>query len=238
MADQSKRIKSFCDTSAKGRTLQTLLFSATYEGKCREWSEKVVGQTKNVLRLRQEELAHKTIKQFLLNCPSYEAKEQALADIFNYLLVGQTIVFVNRKDEAAKLNEKMRSLSHEVSFLSSELNPAQRDETMELFRSGKQRLMIATNVLARGLDIESVSIVVNFDVPFDAKHQPDPATYLHRIGRTGRFGRSGLAFTFVSTPEEEKALQQIVQHIQTSVEPITRDDLLTLQEELEKKGHY
>lgn len=86
---------------------------------------------------------------------------------------------------------------HQTSVIHGGMDPEERDRVIDEFRKGITRVLISTNVLARGIDILQVSLVINFDIPLDANHHPDPETYLHRIGRTGRFGRSGVSINFV-----------------------------------------
>ena len=84
-----------------------------------------------------------------------------------------------------------------VSLIHGAMTPQERDEVLDEFRQGRTKVLLATNVLARGIDVLQVSLVVNFDLPMTPERYPDPETYVHRIGRTGRFGRSGVAINFV-----------------------------------------
>ncbi|GMF82862.1 unnamed protein product [[Candida] boidinii] len=103
----------------------------------------------------------------------------------------------------------MRSKGHKVSILHSSLENDERDRLIDDFREGRSKVLITTNVLARGIDIPSVSMVVNFDMPVDKHRNPDPSTYLHRIGRTGRFGRTGVAISFVHDKASYDCLMSI-----------------------------
>lgn len=102
----------------------------------------------------------------------------------------------------------MTDEGHKVAMLTGALEGADRDTTIDAFRTGKAKVLITTNVLARGIDVQSVSMVVNYDVPENGG-VADPETYLHRIGRTGRFGRVGVAITFVSDKQSWSLLNQI-----------------------------
>lgn len=91
---------------------------------------------------------------------------------------------------------------------------SERDEIIESFRQGNAKVLITTNVLARGIDVQSVSMVINYDIPMNPKNdsQPDAETYLHRIGRTGRFGRVGVSISFVFDRKSFQALSDIAKH--------------------------
>lgn len=91
----------------------------------------------------------------------------------------------------------MTAEGHKVVALHGKLETAERDAVMESFREGKTKVLITTNVIARGIDVMQVNMVVNYDLPVDGEGRPDPETYLHRIGRTGRFGRQGVSINFV-----------------------------------------
>lgn len=89
-----------------------------------------------------------------------------------------------------------------------------RDAALQQFRDGKAKVLITTNVLARGIDVQSVSMVINYDIPMKGRNdmEPDPETYLHRIGRTGRFGRVGVSISFVFDQKSFRALSNIASH--------------------------
>ena len=103
--------------------------------------------------------------------------------------VGQSIVFVQTREEADRVARTLTESGYECSILHGALEPALRDRTMEACRNGESNVLITTNVLARGVDVDNVGLVVNYEIPLDVNRKPDTETYLHRIGRTGRFGR-------------------------------------------------
>ncbi|XP_009322796.1 PREDICTED: ATP-dependent RNA helicase DDX25-like isoform X2 [Pygoscelis adeliae] len=100
---------------------------------------------------------------------------------------------------------------HQVAILTAELTVAQRAGVIQRFRDGKEKVLIATNVCARGIDVQQVTVVVNFGLPTDQKSEPDFETYLHRIGRTGRFGKKGIAFSMVES-QNVGLVQMIEEH--------------------------
>ena len=119
---------------------------------------------------------------------------------------------------------------HAVGLLTGELELEQRLSILNRFRDGKEKVLITTNVCARGIDVESVTIVVNYDPPIDQMNRPDFETYLHRIGRTGRFGKTGLAINFVDGAKSLQIVKRIQEHFGKPIEQLKVDDI----DELEK----
>ena len=128
------------------------------------------------------------------------------------------------------LAEKLSKDGHAVGLLTGELEIDQRLAILDRFRDGKEKVLITTNVAARGIDVEQVTIVVNYDIPVDQLSRPDFETYLHRIGRTGRFGKSGLAINFVDGRRTMSMVEQISKHFGKPIDLLKVDDL----DELEK----
>lgn len=128
----------------------------------------------------------------------------------------QTIIFVNSKDFAERLFDMLRKASLKVVIIFGKMDSEERDDMIKKFRTGEIAVIITTNMLARGIDVPEVQIVINFDVPLmgDGKGgvQGDPENYLHRIGRTGRFGVKGLAVTIYDRDIDETYLFQILDH--------------------------
>lgn len=131
----------------------------------------------------------------------------------------------------------MTAQGHKVASLTGAYEGSERDLLIDSFRSGQAKVLITTNVLARGIDVQSVSMVVNYDVPdrMDrGKMVADPQTYLHRIGRTGRFGRVGVAVTFVSSKRDWEMLMQIQQYYGSEITQVGTDDWDQLEETVTK----
>lgn len=203
LASQCIRVKKVLPTSC-----QLVLFSATFPTEVRKYAEKFVPNA-NSLELKQEELNVDAIKQLYMDCDSEQHKAEVLSELYGLLTIGSSIIFVKTKATANKLYAKMKSEGHACSILHSDLDNSERDKLIDDFREGRSKVLITTNVLARGIDIASVSMVVNYDIPVDKDDKPDPSTYLHRIGRTGRFGRVGVAVSFVHDKKSYEDLEQI-----------------------------
>jgi ATP-dependent RNA helicase DDX19/DBP5 len=150
------------------------------------------------------------IKQIWIDTRQYDGgKIEFLSDIYSLLTIGQSIIFVGTKKTADMVHQTLQSGGYTCSVLHSALEGHQRDETMQAFRDGASNVLITTNVLARGVDVDNVCLVINYDVPVDGKGEPDFETYLHRIGRTGRFGRKGTAINLISDERSVEVLAAI-----------------------------
>lgn len=194
------------------KSTQLVLFSATFPADVRKYAERFVPNA-NSLELKQEELNVAGIKQLYMDCRSEDHKFEVLCELYGLLTIGSSIIFVERKDTSEKLWHKMKQEGHKVSLLHGSLDANDRDRLIDDFREGRSKVLITTNVLARGIDIASVSMVVNYDLPvMGPKREADPSTYLHRIGRTGRFGRVGVSVSFVASEHDLKVLQAIQEY--------------------------
>ncbi|GMM30010.1 ATP-dependent RNA helicase [Martiniozyma asiatica (nom. inval.)] len=203
LADQSVRIKKLLPKST-----QLVLFSATFADDVRKYAEKYVPNA-NSLELKHEELNVDAITQLYMDCNDESDKFKNLCELYGLLTIASSIIFVQTRTTANDLYYKMQKEGHVCSILHGELENQERDRLIDDFREGRSKVLITTNVLARGIDIPTVTMVVNYDMPFDRAGKPDPATYLHRIGRTGRFGRRGVAMSFIHNKKSYDCLQTI-----------------------------
>ncbi len=132
----------------------------------------------------------------------------------------------------------MTAEGHKVASLTGGYEGSQRDLIIDAFRMGHAKVLITTNVLARGIDVQSVSMVVNYDVPDKfvggGRFVADPQTYLHRIGRTGRFGRVGVAVTFVSSRRDWEKLMEIQNYFGVTIQKVATNDWDELEEQVTK----
>eukprot|EP00124_Ichthyophonus_hoferi_P001009 Ihof_evm4s45 gene=Ihof_evmTU4s45 len=194
---------------------QTLLFSATYAESVRIFAEQVL-KGANMVTLKKKELTLDGIRQFWVDCSDSEQRYEVLLDIYGAISVGQVIIFCERVETAYTLAQRMKEEGHEVGVLFGGsakgrfMEASERDEIMASFRDAKIRVLISTDVLARGIDISQVNVVINYDIPihWDTR-RADSETYLHRIGRTGRFGRRGLGINFCYDSRSRDAMRDI-----------------------------
>lgn len=130
------------------------------------------------------------------------------------------------RDSANEIQRRMEADGHKVSALHGAFEGANRDALLDDFRSGRSKVLITTNVLARGIDVSSVSMVINYDIPMKGPgdREPDNETYLHRIGRTGRFGRVGVSISFVYDRKSFDALSQIANYYGIDLIQLSPDD--------------
>jgi ATP-dependent RNA helicase DDX19/DBP5 len=133
---------------------------------------------------------------------------------------------LQKKDTASRIAARLTEDGHKVVAVHSAFEGSERDSIVEDFRQGRAKVLITTNVLARGIDVSSVSMVINYDIPMKGRSdaEPDPETYLHRIGRTGRFGRVGVSISFVFDRKSFAALNQIAQHYNIDLVKLDQDD--------------
>jgi ATP-dependent RNA helicase DDX19/DBP5 len=132
----------------------------------------------------------------------------------------QAMIFVNKKATAEFLLQLLMKLGRQAITLTSDQTDAERDNIMDNFRQEKFPVLISTNVLARGIDVPAVDIVINYDIPEIRQYgwsEPDYANYLHRVGRTGRFGTDGIALTFFENETEESMMEKIEKEWETEI---------------------
>ncbi|KAK9171170.1 DEAD/DEAH box helicase family protein [Cryptosporidium meleagridis] len=236
MASQVGQIRKFFR-----QNLQILLFSATYHEEVRLFAEKIVPNA-NKINVRKEELTLNTIQQFYVICNDDADKLSFLSDLYACMSIGQSIIFVNTRKTAFSIAENMRRDGHAISVIcGTQTNSGEkmdheiRDQVMDSFRSGESKVLIATDVLSRGIDVPQVTLVINFDIPvrFNSTNsigiadqtssvQVENETYLHRIGRTGRFGLNGISINFI-LPHQLSLIQQIQDYYDCNIQPIDKD---------------
>ncbi|KAF9898359.1 RNA helicase required for poly(A+) mRNA export [Lobosporangium transversale] len=233
LGDQSRQLKRFLP-----RDCQIVLFSATWADRVRKFAEEIAVNA-NQITLRPEELSVDGIKQFYVDCRDQtrgnkNRKYDILVGLYSLLTVSQSIIFVKRRDTADEIAQKMSEKHHAVVSLHGKLEATQRDEVIDSFRAGKSKVLITTNVIARGIDIANVNMVVNYDMPTDQYGRPDPETYLHRIGRTGRFGRTGVSVNFIHDDKSMEVMREIEGHFDRRMIQLPED--LDEAEEIIKKA--
>ncbi|XP_028138173.1 DEAD-box helicase Dbp80 isoform X1 [Diabrotica virgifera virgifera] len=225
--DQCIRIHKVLDASK----CQMMFFSATYEQEVMEFAEHIV-KNPIIIRLKREEESLDNISQYYVRCKNQNDKYNAITNIYGTVGIGQAIIFCHTRKTASWLSEQMSKDGHAVAVLSGDLTVEQRINVLDRFREGKEKVLITTNVLARGIDVEQVTIVVNFDLPVDMRGRADCETYLHRIGRTGRFGKRGIAINLVDSEESMNVCKSIERHFERKIQYLNIED----SDEVEKIG--
>src|SRR4051812_39925102 len=174
---------------------QTLLLSATISADVRKLAQRYMFQAVEV-NLSQDELSVESIQQYYISV-NHDRKVELLVHLLKRDKPRQCIVFTRTKRGADRLAERLRRVVPAVASIHGDLPQSTRDRVMRGFRTGTIPVLVATDVVGRGIDVEDISHVINYDIP------DDPENYLHRIGRTGRMGKDGIAYLFVGPDQGE-----------------------------------
>jgi ATP-dependent RNA helicase len=199
---------------------QVVLLSATLPHDVLEMTTKFMTDPVRIL-VKRDEITLEGIKQFFVAVEREDWKFDTLCDLYDTLTITQAVIFCNTRRKVDWLTEKMREANFTVSSMHGDMPQKERDAIMQEFRQGKSRVLITTDVWARGIDVQQVSLVINYDLP------PNRELYIHRIGRSGRFGRKGVAINFVKS-DDIKILRDIEQYYSTQIDemPMNVTDLI------------
>jgi len=194
---------------------QICLFSATMPDEVIELTNSFMNSPQSIL-VKKEALTLEGITQFYINMKVSDWKYDILKDLYDTISISQCIIYFNSKN---KLNEIYKNLTEEnfpVSMIHGELTTDERKRTMNEFKSGQTRILLSTDLLSRGIDIQQLSLVINFDLPRSKE------TYIHRIGRSGRYGRKGVAINFVTERDLEN-LENLKKFYNTKIEEMPQN---------------
>jgi len=199
---------------------QVVLVSATLTNDVLAMTKKFMTDPIRIL-VKRDELTLEGIKQFFVAVEKEEWKFDTLCDLYDTLTITQAVIFCNTRRKVDWLTEKMRKSNFTVASMHGDMVQSERDEIMKSFRSGENRVLITTDIWARGIDVQQVSLVINYDLPNNRE------LYIHRIGRSGRFGRKGVAINFV-TSDDIRILRDIEQFYATQIDemPMNVADLI------------
>jgi len=199
---------------------QVVLLSATLPHEILEMTSKFMNDPIRIL-VKRDELTLEGIKQFFVAVEREEWKFDTLCDLYDTLTITQAVIFCNTKRKVDWLTERMRESNFTVSSMHGDMPQKERDAIMKDFRSGQTRVLITTDVWARGIDVQQVSLVINYDLPNNRE------LYIHRIGRSGRFGRKGVSINFVKS-DDIRILRDIEQYYATQIDemPMNVADLI------------
>jgi translation initiation factor 4A len=201
-------------------TTQVILLSATMPIEVLEVTKRFMRDPIRIL-VKKEQLTLEGIKQFYISVEREEWKLDTMCDLYEMLTITQAVIFANTRRKVDWLAEKMHGRDFTVSALHGDMSQQERDVIMREFRTGSSRVLITTDLLARGIDVQQVSLVINYDLPTKREN------YIHRIGRSGRFGRKGVAINFLAA-EDVRTLRDIEQFYNTQIEemPMNVADLI------------
>ena len=201
-------------------TVQVCLFSATMPLEVLEVTDRFMRDPARIL-VKKDELTLEGIKQFYIAVDKEDWKLDTLCDLYETLTITQAIIYCNKRSKVDWLTERMSERDFTVSSMHGDMDQREREIIMREFRSGSSRVLITTDLLARGIDVQQVSLVINFDLPTNREN------YIHRIGRSGRFGRKGVAINFL-TDADVRYLRDIEEFYTTHIEemPMNVADLI------------
>ncbi|SPO48376.1 probable TIF2 - translation initiation factor eIF4A [Moesziomyces antarcticus] len=199
---------------------QCVLLSATMPQEVLEVTKKFMRDPVRIL-VKRDELTLEGIRQFYVAVDKEEWKLDTLCDLYETVTITQAVIFCNTRRKVDWLTDKLTSREFTVSAMHGDMEQGQREVIMREFRSGSSRVLITTDLLARGIDVQQVSLVINYDLPSNREN------YIHRIGRGGRFGRKGVAINFV-TADDVRMLRDIEQFYSTQIDemPLNVADLI------------
>lgn len=189
---------------------QIIVVSATMPNEVLEMTTNFMNDPIRIL-LKRDELTLDGIKQFFVAVEKDEHKFETLCDLYDTLTITQAVIFCNKRERVEWLKRKMIEANFTVTCMHGNMQQKERDAIMDDFRSGQSRVLITTDVWGRGLDVQQVSLVINYDLPNVRE------LYIHRIGRSGRYGRKGVAINFV-TDSEIRLLRDIELYYSTQID--------------------
>lgn len=189
------------------------LFSATLPNGIIEFMEKNIVNNPVKILVKNEELTLDGINQFYVEVEDDKSKYDTLCDLYGTIEVSQTIIYCNTRKRVEDLAYYLNKDNYTVSCIYGEMLQEERNKIMESFRSGEIRILITTDILSRGIDVQQVSLVINYDIPREEEK------YIHRIGRSGRMGRKGVAISFV-TFRDLNDMHRIEKFYSTMIQPL------------------
>jgi ATP-dependent RNA helicase len=193
---------------------QVVLVSATLPHEVLEMTHKFMTDAVRIL-VKRDEITLDGIKQFLIAVEREEWKFDTLCDLYDHLTITQAVIFCNTRKKVDWLAHKMVQNNFTVSSMHGDMKQNERDAIMFKFRAGDSRVLITTDVWSRGLDVQKVSLVINYDLPNNREN------YIHRIGRSGRFGSTGIAINFVRN-DDIRILRDIEQYYSTQIDEMPK----------------
>lgn len=199
-------------------TSQICIFSATIPHEIKDISKLFLNDPVKIF-VKKEELTLEGIRQFYVNVEIEDYKLLTLCDLFKMISISQAIIYINEIKKASDVYEELKERNYTASVIHAKMDQKERSDIIKDFRRGAIRTLISTDLMARGIDIQQVSIVINYDLP----SMKNKAAYIHRIGRSGRFGRKGVAISFATGGDSGK-LRALESYYKTEIKPMPSPD--------------
>ncbi|KAL3085857.1 hypothetical protein niasHT_039021 [Heterodera trifolii] len=222
---QDKSIRIHNAIISANPSCQCMLFSATYSDAVIKFADQLIADP-TLITIRRQDQSLPYIRQYFVRCKDREDKYQSILSLYSVLTVSSCIIFCYTRSSTVWLAQRFHEKGRSVALLHGELDVAERARVVEQFKQGVQKVLITTNVVARGLDIPQVSLVINYDPPvtYEESPQPDYDTYLHRMGRTGRFGKPGIVINLVDSDIVMNFVHSFQQHFGREIAPLDASD--------------
>lgn len=222
-ADQLLNI-DFIEQSKKiireiNRECQIGIFSATLSREILMITDNFMKEPEKIL-VKKEKLSLKLIGQYYIDAEDETNKILIIEDLYSKFMIGQAIIYVSSIHKAEWLAKELTERNYTIGLIHSKLDPIERLEVMKLFRATKTRVLISTDLTARGIDVQQVGIVINYDLPYD--HE----TYLHRIGRSGRFNKKGVAISLISSRQDRYFIRKLEQFYGIRINEMPEVDII------------
>ena len=213
--DFSAQMKSIIDRLSYDT--QKIFFSATLKEQTQKICDILMKDNYSKILLNSDEITLDGINQFFINVIHDNQKLDTLIDLYAKISISQSIIYVNTIKRGEWLHNRLIERGHAVSLIHSNFKLQDRKRILSSFARGETRVLISTDLLARGIDIQQISVVINYDIPFDIEN------YIHRIGRSGRFGRKGCGINFVTMNDIDQ-IKKIEQFYDTEIKPFKEDE--------------
>jgi len=194
---------------------QICIYSATIPDEVLDLTDKFMNKPERIL-VDKDKLTLDGIIQFYINVKVNDWKFEVLKDIYDTINVSQCIIYINSKNKLMEVNDRLKANGFPVECIHGELSGDLRKHIMEDFKSGKLRILLSTDLLSRGIDIQQLSLVINYDLPREKE------TYIHRIGRSGRYGRKGVSINFI-TDRDLEYQNEIQSYYNTKIEEMPQN---------------
>jgi superfamily II DNA/RNA helicase len=180
-----------------------------------ELSSHIMRNTIQIL-VEPEKLSLKGIKQYVINIDSNDYKFDILCDLYDVLSLSQSIIYCNSRKMVEDLSAKLVNANFSVTSIHGSMTPLEREEKMKEFKAGRTRVLVSTDLLSRGIDVQQLSLEINYELP------PNRENYVHRIGRSGRYGKKGVAINLIYG-DEMNTLKEIEKHYSTHIQELPED---------------
>ena len=193
---------------------QICLFSATRTDETTDLSNRILNNPETIT-VEHQNITLEGIKQFKV-IANEEWKYDTLIDLYNLMNISQCIIYINYKDKLMRIYEELIKNNYPVDFIHGEISKDERESKLLDFKNGKTRLLLSTDLLARGIDVQQLNLVINYDLPRSKE------TYIHRIGRSGRYGRKGVAINLVGQ-RDQRSLSEIQEHYKINIDDLPQN---------------